>query len=93
MLGLSAKNNGREVYKCLRSELDFTKDDENVNSQPFMRWRDCFLKSRHYLNAIVGTCEEMMKRAVFALELGVLIVMHDYLIGGFTVNSSLAHYF
>ena len=23
--------------------LDFTKDDENVNSQPFMRWRDRFL--------------------------------------------------
>jgi hypothetical protein len=25
------------------SALDFTKDDENVNSQPFMRWRDRFL--------------------------------------------------
>ncbi|KAF3625704.1 Ribulose bisphosphate carboxylase large chain [Capsicum annuum] len=23
--------------------LDFTKDDENMNSQPFMHWRDCFL--------------------------------------------------
>ena len=23
--------------------LDFTKDDENINSQPFMRWRDRFL--------------------------------------------------
>ncbi|XLS74421.1 hypothetical protein HN51_031286 [Arachis hypogaea] len=65
-LGLSAKNYGRAVYECLRGRLDFTKDDENVNSQPFMRWRDHFLfcaeaifKSQaetgeikgHYLNA------------------------------------------
>ncbi|CAN1362288.1 Ribulose bisphosphate carboxylase large chain [Linum perenne] len=74
-LGLSAKNYGRAVYECLRGGLDFTKDDENVNSQPFMR-----------------TCEEMIKRAVFARELGVPIVMHDYLTGGFTANTSLAHY-
>ncbi|KAF8098580.1 hypothetical protein N665_0263s0009 [Sinapis alba] len=57
-LGLSAKNYGRAVYECLRGGLDFTKDDENVNSQPFMRWRDRFLFcaetgeiKRHYLNA------------------------------------------
>ncbi|XP_047314562.1 ribulose bisphosphate carboxylase large chain-like [Impatiens glandulifera] len=93
--------------ECLRGGLDFTKDDENVNSQPFMRWRDRFLfcaeaiyKSQaetgeikgHYLNATAGTCEEMIKRAVFARELGVPIVMHDYLTGGFTANTSLAHY-
>ncbi|MGH2919811.1 MAG: RuBisCO large subunit C-terminal-like domain-containing protein, partial [Solirubrobacteraceae bacterium] len=38
-LGLSAKNYGRVVYEALRGGLDFTKDDENINSQPFMRWR------------------------------------------------------
>jgi ribulose-bisphosphate carboxylase large chain len=106
-LGLSAKNYGRAVYECLRGGLDFTKDDENVNSQPFMRWRDRFLfcaeaiyKSQaetgeikgHYLNATAGTCEEMIKRAVFARDLGVPIVMHDYLTGGFTANTSLSHY-
>ncbi|CAI8585202.1 unnamed protein product [Vicia faba] len=106
-LGLSAKNYGRAVYECLRGGLDFTKDDENVNSQPFMRWRDRFLfcaeaiyKSQaetgeikgHYLNATAGTCEEMLKRAVFARELGVPIVMHDYLTGGFTANTTLSHY-
>ncbi|KAG6540156.1 hypothetical protein Mapa_018446 [Marchantia paleacea] len=84
-LGLSAKNYGRTVYECLRGGLDFTKDDENVNSQPFMRWRDRFLfvaeaiyKSQaetgeikgHYLNATAGTCEEMLKRAACARELG-----------------------
>jgi hypothetical protein len=34
----------------------------------------------------------MIKRAVFARELGVPIVMHDYLTGGFTANTSLSHY-
>src|SRR3989442_13906515 len=38
-LGLSARNYGRVVYEALRGGLDFTKDDENINSQPFMRWR------------------------------------------------------
>ncbi|CAN6440750.1 unnamed protein product [Victoria cruziana] len=42
-LELSAKNYGRAIYECLRSGLDFTMDDENVNSQPFMHWRDHFL--------------------------------------------------
>jgi len=106
-LGLSAKNYGRAVYEGLRGGLDFTKDDENVNSQPFMRWRDRFLfvaealyKAQaetgeikgHYLNATAGHCDEMIKRAQCAKELGMPIVMHDYLTGGFTANTSLAHY-
>ncbi|KAG6493138.1 hypothetical protein ZIOFF_048115 [Zingiber officinale] len=106
-LGLSAKNYGRAVYECLHGGLDFTKDDENVSSQPFMHWRDRFLfcaeaiykaqaetgeMKGHYLNDTAGTCEEMMKRAIFAKELGAPIVMHDYLTGEFTANTSLAHY-
>ncbi|PHT78323.1 hypothetical protein T459_16375 [Capsicum annuum] len=39
---LSAKNYDRAAYECLRTGLDFTKDDENVKSQPFMHWRDHF---------------------------------------------------
>ncbi|KAJ0553165.1 putative ribulose-bisphosphate carboxylase [Helianthus annuus] len=46
----------------------------------------------HYLNATTGNCEDMMKRAVFARELRVPIVMHDYLTGGFTANTSLSQY-
>lgn len=106
-LGLSAKNYGRAVYECLRGGLDFTKDDENVNSQPFMRWRDRFLfvgeatyKAQaetgevkgHYLNATAGTSEGMMFRAEVARDLGVPIIMHDYITGGFTSNTSLAIY-
>ncbi|KAJ8430092.1 hypothetical protein Cgig2_022694 [Carnegiea gigantea] len=46
----------------------------------------------HYLNATVGTCEEMIKRTVFPRDLGVPIIMHDYLIGGFNANTSLTFY-
>lgn len=51
-LGLSGKNYGRVVYEALKGGLDFTKDDENINSQPFMYWRDRFL-----------FCMEAVKRA------------------------------
>jgi ribulose-bisphosphate carboxylase large chain len=44
------------------------------------------------LNAAAGTCEEMIKRVVFARELGVPIVMHDYLTRGFSANTTLSHY-
>ena len=53
-LGLSAKNYGRVVYEALRGGLDFTKDDENINSQPFMRWRDRFLYAMEARRARVG---------------------------------------
>ena len=50
-LGLSARNYGRVVYEALRGGLDFTKDDENINSQPFMRWRDRFLFCMEAVNS------------------------------------------
>src|SRR6476469_7484308 len=96
---------GRPGYECRRGGLDFTKDDENINSQPFMRWRDRFLfvqeaieKAQaetgevkgHYLNVTAPTCEEMMERAEFAKEIKTPIIIHDYLTGGFTANTSLA---
>ncbi|MFM9135515.1 MAG: form I ribulose bisphosphate carboxylase large subunit [bacterium] len=106
-LGLSAKNYGRAVYECLRGGLDFTKDDENINSQPFMRWRDRYefvaeairqaqsetgeIKG-HYLNVTAPTVEDMFERAKFAKELGMPIIMHDFLTAGFTANTSLANW-
>src|SRR5436190_21438355 len=84
-LGLSARNYGRVVYEALVGGLAFTKDDENINSQPFMRWRDRFqfcmdavnraqaatgeIKG-HYLDVTAETMEEMYERANFAKELG-----------------------
>jgi len=80
-LGLSARNYGRAVYECLRGGLDFTKDDENINSQPFMRWRDRFTfvmeavgkaedetgeRKGHYLNVTAPDFEQMIERAELA---------------------------
>jgi ribulose-bisphosphate carboxylase large chain len=106
-LGLSAKNYGRAVYECLRGGLDFTKDDENVNSQPFMRWKQRFdfvaeavhraeaetgERKGHYLNVTAPTVEEMYKRAEHAKSLDMRIIMHDFLTAGFTANTSLANW-
>jgi ribulose-bisphosphate carboxylase large chain len=103
-LGLSAKNYGRIVYEALVGGLDFTKDDENINSQPFMRWRDRFLYCMegvqkasagsgevkgHYLNVTAGTMEDMYERAEFAKEIGSVIVMIDLTIG-YTAIQSMA---
>jgi ribulose-bisphosphate carboxylase large chain len=101
-LGLSARNYGRVVYEALRGGLDFTKDDENINSQPFMRWRDRFLYCMegvnraeaatgeikgHYLNVTAATMEDMYERAEFAKELGSIIVMIDLVIGYTAIQS------
>ena len=103
-LGLSGRNYGRVVYEALKGGLDFTKDDENINSQPFMHWRDRFLYCMEavnrasaatgevkgtYLNVTAGTMEEMYKRAEFAKELGSVIIMIDLVIG-YTAIQSMA---
>ena len=103
-LGLSAKNYGRVVYEALRGGLDFTKDDENINSQPFMRWRDRYLfcmeavnraeaatgeVKGHYLNVTAGSMEEMYERAEFAKEIGSVIIMEDLTIG-YTAMTSMS---
>ncbi len=101
-LGLSAKNYGRVVYEALKGVLVFVKDDENINSQPFMHWRDRFLYvmeavnrataatgevKGHYLNVTAGTMEDMYERAEFAKELGSCIVMIDLVIGYTAIQS------
>jgi ribulose-bisphosphate carboxylase large chain len=103
-LGLSGRNYGRVVYEALKGGLDFTKDDENTNSQPFMHWRDRFLYCMeavrraeamtgevkgHYLNVTAATMEDMYERAEFAKELGSVIVMIDLVIG-YTAIQSMA---
>merc|ERR1711881_425975 len=47
----------------------------------------------HYLNCTATTPEEMYKRAEFAKELDMPIIMHDYITGGFTANTGLANWF
>ncbi|MDN3713278.1 form I ribulose bisphosphate carboxylase large subunit [Paracoccus cavernae] len=101
-LGLSGKNYGRVVYEGLKGGLDFMKDDENINSQPFMHWRDRFLYCMeavnkasaatgevkgHYLNITAATMEEMYARAEFAKQLGSVIVMVDLIVGWTAIQS------
>jgi ribulose-bisphosphate carboxylase large chain len=103
-LGLSGKNYGRVVFEALKGGLDFVKDDENINSQPFMHWRDRFLYTMeavntaqahtgevkgHYLNVTAGTMDDMYERADFARDLGSCIVMIDLVIG-YTAIQSMA---
>jgi ribulose-bisphosphate carboxylase large chain len=103
-LGLSGRNYGRVVYEALKGGLDFVKDDENINSQPFMHWRDRFLYCMeavnrasaatgevkgHYLNVTAGTMDEMIERADFAKDLGSVIVMID-LVVGYTAIQTMA---
>jgi ribulose-bisphosphate carboxylase large chain len=101
-LGLSGKNYGRVVYEALKGGLDFTKDDENINSQPFMHWRDRFLYCMeavnraqattgevkgHYLNVTAATMEDMYERAELAKQLGSVIIMIDLVIGYTAIQS------
>src|SRR6266404_2411013 len=105
-LGLSGKNYGRVVYEALKGGLDFVKDDENINSQPFMHWRDRFLFCMEavnrataasgdikgtYLNVTAGTMEEMYERAEFAKALSSVIIMIDLVIG-YTAIQSMARW-
>ena len=88
----------------MKGGLDFTKDDENINSQPFMHWRERFLYCMEAVNkaqAATGrsrapismspaaTMEDMYERAEFARNLGSVIVMID-LVVGYTAIQSMA---
>ncbi|TFU17056.1 form I ribulose bisphosphate carboxylase large subunit [Thermus tengchongensis] len=105
-LGLSGRNYGRVVYEALAGGLDFTKDDENINSQPFMRWRDRFLYAQeavmkaeqvtgerkgHYMNVTAPTMEDVYERLEFAKEIGSIIVMVD-LTMGYTALQSVSNW-
>jgi ribulose-bisphosphate carboxylase large chain len=101
-LGLSGKNYGRVVFEGLKGGLDFLKDDENINSQPFMRWRERFSYVMEgvnrsaaasgevkgsYLNVTAGTMEDMYERAEFAKLIGSVIIMIDLVIGYTAIQS------
>jgi ribulose-bisphosphate carboxylase large chain len=103
-LGLSGKNYGRVVFEGLVGGLDFLKDDENINSQVFMRYRERFLFTiegvnqatamtgeikGHYLNSTAATMEGMYERGNLAVEIGSVITMID-LVVGYTAIQSMA---
>jgi len=103
-LGLAAKDYARVAYECLLGGLDITKDDENLHSQPFNRWRDRFAfvmeavhqaeaetgeAKGHWLNVTAGSTEQMLERVEYAEHLGSRYVMSDYLTLGFAAHQSL----
>jgi ribulose-bisphosphate carboxylase large chain len=92
------------VLEGLLGGLDFLKDDENINSQAFMRYRERFLFTiegvnnataqtgeikGHYLNATAATMEAMYERGNLAVEIGSVITMVD-LVVGYTALQSMA---
>ena len=102
-LGLSGKNYGRVVFEGLKGGLDFLKDDENINSQPFMRWRERFLYCQEgiqramaatgevkgsYMNITAGTMEDIYERAEYAKDLGAIVVMIDLVMGYTAIQST-----
>src|SRR6266516_4532898 len=44
----------------------------------------------HYLTVTAPDCEQMLERAEFARQLGSPIIMHDYLVGGFSAHTTLS---
>jgi ribulose-bisphosphate carboxylase large chain len=102
-LGLSGKNYGRVVFEGLKGGLDFLKDDENINSQAFMRWRERFLYCQEgiqraaaatgevkgsYLNVTAGDMESVYERLEYAKELGTIVVMIDLVMGYTAIQSA-----
>jgi ribulose-bisphosphate carboxylase large chain len=47
------------VYEALCRGLDFSTDDENINSQPFMRWPDRYLFCMEAVNRAVAASGEI----------------------------------
>ena len=91
-LGLSAKDYATIMYECLIGGLDTTKDDENMNSQPFNRWRDRFLygidavkkaeaesgeAKGHFFNVTADSTHESLRRLEYIAAQGSRYVMYD----------------
>lgn len=105
-LGLSPRAYAKVLYECLVGGLDTTKDDENMNSQPFNRWRDRFLfvmeavakaeaetgeAKGHWLNVTAPTTEDALERTEYAAQLGSRYIMIDYLTMGFAAHQSVVN--
>ncbi|MEK7275802.1 MAG: ribulose-bisphosphate carboxylase large subunit, partial [Chloroflexota bacterium] len=103
-LGLSPKAYATIIYECLVGGLDTTKDDENMNSQPFSRWRDRFTYGQeavanamaetgefkgHWHNVTAGSTEESLRRLEYAASLGSKMCMFDFLTAGFAASADV----
>lgn len=100
-LGVTARDYATIIYESLAGGLDTTKDDENLNSQPFNRWRDRFLYGMeavtraeaesgeakgHFFNVTAGSTGEILRRLEYAAEQGSRYVMLDFITAGFAAS-------
>jgi ribulose-bisphosphate carboxylase large chain len=103
-LGLPAKAYSTIIYECLVGGLDTTKDDENMNSQPFSRWQDRFMYAQeavtnaeaetgelkgHWHNVTAGSTSEGIRRLEYAASQGARMVMYDFLTAGFAASADI----
>lgn len=103
-LGLSPKAYSTIIYECLVGGLDTTKDDENMNSQPFSRWRDRFMYAQeavekaaaetgeakgHWHNVTSASTLESLRRIEYVAELGSKMCMFDFLTAGFAASTDI----
>ena len=103
-LGLSPKDYAAIIYECLVGGLDTTKDDENMNSQPFNRWRDRFLYGMdavkraeaetgeakgHFFNVTANSTEEALRRLETIAAQGSRYIMYDFLTAGFAASADV----
>lgn len=103
-LGLPPKAYATIIYECLAGGLDTTKDDENMNSQPFSRWRDRFMYGQeavekamaetnefkgHWHNVTAGSTEECLRRLEYVASTGSKMCMFDFLTAGFAASADV----
>lgn len=103
-LGLSAKDYSTIIYECLMGGMDMSKDDENMNSQPFNRWRDRFLYGMeavkraeaetgeakgHFFNVTANSTEEALRRLEYIAAQGSRFIMYDFLTAGFAASADV----
>lgn len=103
-LGLSARDYATIIYECLVGGLDTTKDDENMNSQPFNRWRDRFLYGMdavkraeaetgeakgHFFNVTANATSESLRRLEYVAAQGSRYIMFDFLTAGFAAATDV----
>src|SRR3569833_2056467 len=82
------------VWTDLLTDLDYYKGRANrlelVAEAIYKPQQETGERKGHYLNVTAPDPEAMYERAEFAKELGMPIIMHDFLTAGFTANTGLA---
>lgn len=103
-LGLPPKAYATIISECLIGGLDTTKDDENMNSQPFSRWRDRFMYAQeavvdamnatgefkgHWHNITAASTSESLRRMEYLASVGARMCMFDFLTAGFAASTDI----